>query len=333
MGFLRKVGKKIGKGIKKLGRAIKKGFGKITKAFGKLGPIGHLAMGLILPGMGNVLGSWLKTFGSNVLSVLPKGFANILSGVGQAVSNGASMMYNNTVGVIHKTITGGLEWGLNKISSLAGVPEGMGLGDKFSNFMDTLNEKMTGLKPTTEYTVQAGDTLTSIAENTGVSLDTLKELNPKLADPDFITSGETLKIKGYMPKPKTDKGMFSGIKETKVPGTDVTVGEVGSTIKDVNTVVQTIGSLSSEDETSNPFFNRNIGVAEDLLYDPQADTIGAQNYSFVNLRPVNDYNTLVHQYITGSGMSVPESQRFDVFNSMSTIGYDPFTYAIGGYDQ
>ena len=64
MGFLRKVGKKIGRGIRKIGRAIKKGFGKLTKAFGKLGPIGHIAMSLILPGMGGVLGSWMKSFGS-----------------------------------------------------------------------------------------------------------------------------------------------------------------------------------------------------------------------------------------------------------------------------
>ena len=57
---------------------------------------------------------------------------------------------------------------------------------KFSNFMDTLNDKIAGLKPTNDYTIQAGDTLTSIAENTGMSLDSLKDLNPELANPEFI---------------------------------------------------------------------------------------------------------------------------------------------------
>ena len=334
MGFIRKVGKKIGRGIKKLGKAIKKGFGKLTKAFGKLGPIGHLAMGLILPGMGGVLGEWLKTFGSKALSLMPQGMANVIGGLGSAISKGASIAYNNTVGVIHKTITGGLEWGLNQISNIAGVPEGMGLGDKFSNFMDNLNDKMAGLKPTNDYTIQAGDTLTSIAENTGMSVDRLKNLNPELANPDFIKAGESLKIKGSIPLPKGEKGPLEELKQKKIAGTDLTVEEGFKTAKDVNTVVQTIGTITSDaNEESSPFYNRNIGQAEDVLYDRDLDVIQNDQYSFVNLLAPKNFNELTHQYITGFGATVPQDQQFGMFNKLSPIGFNPVTYSMGGYDQ
>ena len=332
MGFIRKVGKKIGRGIKKLGKAIKKGFGKLTKAFGKLGPIGHLAMGLVLPGMGGVLGEWLKTFGSQALSLMPKGMANVIGGLGSAISKGASIAYNNTVGVIHKTITGGLEWGLNQISNIAGVPEGMGLGDKFSNFMDNLNDKMAGLKPTNDYTIQAGDTLTSIAENTGMSVDSLKDLNPKLGDPDFIKAGESLKIKGSIPLPKDKEGPLEKLKQKKIAGTDVTIEEGFETAKDVNTVVQTIGTITSDgNEESSPFYNRNISQAEDLLYDKDFDVIAGQDHSFVNLNAAKNFDELSHQYITAFGVNVPASQRVDMFGQISPIGYNPVTYAFNGY--
>ena len=81
----KKLGSSIAKGMRKIGRGVKKGFGKLTKAFGKLGPIGHLAMFFILPGMGNVLTSWMGQFGSKVMSMLPKGFAKTLGTIGTKI--------------------------------------------------------------------------------------------------------------------------------------------------------------------------------------------------------------------------------------------------------
>ena len=54
----KKLGSSIAKGMRKIGRGVKKGFSKLTKAFGKLGPLGHLALFFIMPGMGNVLTSF-----------------------------------------------------------------------------------------------------------------------------------------------------------------------------------------------------------------------------------------------------------------------------------
>jgi LysM repeat protein len=44
------------------------------------------------------------------------------------------------------------------------------------------------------YTVQSGDTLTSIAHHTGVPVVRIRELNPGL-DPQILISGEQLKLR------------------------------------------------------------------------------------------------------------------------------------------
>ena len=88
-GFKR-LGSSIAKRMRKIGRGVKKGFKKLTKAFGKLGPLGHIALFFILPGMGNVLSSWMGQFGSKVMSMLPKNFSSILGRVGTAVKDAAS---------------------------------------------------------------------------------------------------------------------------------------------------------------------------------------------------------------------------------------------------
>jgi LysM repeat protein len=44
------------------------------------------------------------------------------------------------------------------------------------------------------YTVQTGDTLTSIAHETGVSVAKIRALNPEV-DPQILVAGETLKLR------------------------------------------------------------------------------------------------------------------------------------------
>jgi len=46
----------------------------------------------------------------------------------------------------------------------------------------------------TEYVVQTGDTLGSIASKTGVSVNRLQQLNPHL-DPQALVSGQRLKLR------------------------------------------------------------------------------------------------------------------------------------------
>jgi LysM repeat protein len=49
-------------------------------------------------------------------------------------------------------------------------------------------------KPAASYTIKPGDTLSAIAEKTGVAVDTLLALNPDI-DPQALTTGQRLKLK------------------------------------------------------------------------------------------------------------------------------------------
>ncbi len=49
-------------------------------------------------------------------------------------------------------------------------------------------------RPPATYVVQSGDTLTSIARETGVSVARIQVLNPGI-DPQILISGETLKLR------------------------------------------------------------------------------------------------------------------------------------------
>jgi LysM repeat protein len=44
------------------------------------------------------------------------------------------------------------------------------------------------------YTVQSGDTLGAIAETTGVTVETLQELNPEL-DPQALIAGQKIQLR------------------------------------------------------------------------------------------------------------------------------------------
>ena len=100
--FIKKAFKGIKKVLKNPGRALKKGLGKIGKAFGKLGPIGTLALTLMLPGLG---AAW-STFGT---------WAQGLSGPLGAVMNGIRVA-GNAVGSVYGKVTDLVSGTLNKVS-------------------------------------------------------------------------------------------------------------------------------------------------------------------------------------------------------------------------
>ena len=145
MGKLRKIGKKIGRGIKSVGRKLKSGLGKVAKAFGKLGPLGSIALSFMLPG----IGSWISSVaqGSSFLAPIAQGLVN----AGNFVKNGVGKVFNK--------VTDAIEYSMNKVSSFAG-----GEGMAGSNFRNWVSETTGGfIEPSTKgiepITVQ-GETFT-----------------------------------------------------------------------------------------------------------------------------------------------------------------------------
>jgi len=132
MGKLRKIGKRIGRGIKKVGKKFKKGLGRIAKAFGKLGPIGSIALSFMLPG----IGTWISSVaqGSSFLAPIAKGLVN----AGNFIKDG--------VGTVFNRVTDAIEYSMNKVSSFVG-----GEGMAGSNFRNWVSETTGGfVEPSTE---------------------------------------------------------------------------------------------------------------------------------------------------------------------------------------
>jgi len=146
MGKLRKLGKKIGRGIKSVGRKIKKGFGKIAGAFGKLGPLGTIALSFILPGVGNFLTGMADS----------GGVTGFIGDIALKISNGASMVKNG-VGKVFNRVTDAIEGGMNAVSQPFMKPDltgARGAGSAFRDFVSDatggfIDKSNVGLQDTT----------------------------------------------------------------------------------------------------------------------------------------------------------------------------------------
>ena len=131
MGKLRKIGKKIGRGIKKIGKRLKKGLGSIAKAFGKLGFVGSLALSFLLPGIGSAIGGWLQGvagaggFGSNIAQAA----IDIAKGIGKAGN-----FVKNGVGKVFNRVTDAIEYGMNAVSKPFMQEGARGAGSAFRDW-------------------------------------------------------------------------------------------------------------------------------------------------------------------------------------------------------
>lgn len=133
MGWLRKKAKQIGRGIKKIGKKIGKAFKKVlkpfAKIFNKLGPIGTIAMGMFLPGIGTALAGWGAGMG-NIVGTMIKFVGNAIHYVSTAPSK------------IFGTITDALGASWN---TLTGATSGTWQpGSWFDNFSTQMQERVAG---------------------------------------------------------------------------------------------------------------------------------------------------------------------------------------------
>ena len=219
MGKLRKIGKKIGKGIKSIGRKLKKGFGKVAKAFGKLGPLGTVALSFILPGVG----SWISSVaqGTSFLQPLAQGLVN----AGNFVKDGIGRVFNR--------VTDAIEYSMNKVS---GVGKGAGdFGTKFRNWSSErtggfIEPSTTGVEPIvtqaktitranpdgTTFNIEVPETVISPEAQVGIGGPEMPPPPPKnMVDPVYVqggVEGETLRT-GYYEAADLDK-YYKGVDTT-----------------------------------------------------------------------------------------------------------------------
>lgn len=135
-GTFKKAFKRIKKVLSPIGKALKKGLGKVGEFFGKLGPLGTLALSLMLPGLGTLwtsFGGWASSL-SGPLGTVMQGVASAGNAVGR-VYNSVSGMISDTVGTIARNTIGRVP-----------VGGGKNLTDIYNGFSEWVGTKMDNLR-------------------------------------------------------------------------------------------------------------------------------------------------------------------------------------------
>ena len=160
MGWLRKKGRQIGRGIKKAFKGVGKVFNKLFGGlFKKLGPIGSIALMFFLPGIGQLFSQGLSWVQSGIAKLGTTGWQGAVRTVGETIFGQAGSVTGATstlaggkaaaggvswsptaiaergllgnVGAVHSTVTGAVSHGLKQIP---------GVGDAYQGFEDWLNQ-------------------------------------------------------------------------------------------------------------------------------------------------------------------------------------------------
>jgi len=296
----KKLGSSIAKRMRKIGRGVKKGFSKITKAFGKLGPLGQLALFFILPGMGSVLGSWMGQFGSKVMSMLPKGFANTLGTIGTSIKNAASFAYDNTIGAVYNTVSKALTGGIDMITKPF-MQDGVGAATKFQNFVSDTATKLGGT-PTTDIPTEPGVDLPkdlSIEDQKKLTTsrkESFAKLQKEQAASTTTIDTPEIKEDGIFKKiVDGSKSLKTKVSDAKVLGTGVTVGEAASVAKDASGVFSAY-KYFNPDNVEGAFYNPNIGMANQLNQPNDPYTTGSVDATFIPMNPSSNINSAANAY-------------------------------------
>ena len=321
----KKLGSSIAKGMRKIGRGVKKGFKKVTKAFGKLGPLGHLALFFILPGMGNVMSSWMGQFGSKVMNMLPKGFANTLGTIGGSIKSAASFAYNNTVGAVYNTVNRALTTGIDFVTKP--FMDGTGAATRFNTFVEKTAAKFSAPGPTDlevtqlrkDSAVEMDKEIAKINAETGTIKPSKQQIarDKQIIDAKSISAERRKASEALLDStapPVTDKtvtdtvasatdtiasgeekkswyesykDLKTGVSEKDIPGLGINVGEGTKLAKDA-TGVFTAYKYFNPDELDGNFYNPNIGMANQLNESTDSFTMAGVDATFIpNIQQTN----------------------------------------------
>lgn len=358
----KKLGSSIAKRMRKIGRGVKKGFSKITKAFGKLGPLGQIALFFILPGMGNVLGSWMGQFGSKVMNMLPSNFSKVLIDVGSKIKTAASYVTDpiqKSIGTVYNTVSKALTGGIDAVTKPFMGPSSEGLATSFKNFV---SETATKFSPTpdtltdTEITQLRKDSSAEIFEkiDSGAKLpkdsamDAAKKAQAAGMKDTAAAKARAKELGIDVPEPKTIKtidtpeikedGIFrKGIDELSklkttvgdatVLGTGVEVREVASVAKDASGVFSAY-KYFNPDNVEGSFYNPNIGMANQLNNPNDPYTMGGSDATFIPMNASSNMNSAASAYAGIFGNPGPDP----ISTAIGAPGYGLSfgDYATGG---
>lgn len=303
------VFKRIKKVVKPIGRALKKGLGKIGKFFGKLGPLGTLAMSLMLPGLGTLwsqFGSWASTL-SGPLGAVMNGVATAGNAIGRVYSSVTGMI-KDTVGTIAGNTIGKIPVGAGK--NLTDVYNGFTTW--VGNTMDKIRMKAglptKNITPTTamEDATKLGE---QVAELPDIKASTYQGptigqdadiINVKMKEPSLLSSDGQLDISSpefsiEINKPSTMlkdstqsfvdlppeevTKVITGFENTPVKVGQVELDSLTPTYKEIATEALTSEQLAMNEKLSNynnylDKYNKSIQKAATIPFETDAGKIG-----------------------------------------------------------
>lgn len=187
------VFKRIKKIVKPIGKALKKGLGKVGKFFGKLGPLGTLAMSLMLPGLGTLwsnFGTWASKL-SGPLGAVMKGVATAGNTIGKVYSSVTGMI-KDTVGTIAGNTIGKIPVGAGK--NLTDVYRGFTqwVGNTMDNIRMKAGLPTKNVTPTTamEDATKLGEEVANLQDMAPKLGDTSDMINIKMKEPSLLSSAD-----------------------------------------------------------------------------------------------------------------------------------------------
>jgi len=200
MGFFSKIFKGVKKVFKKIGKGIKSAFKSVGRFMGKIGIVGQIALGLLLPGIGTMIGTWAgAAMGSANAFVSAAGhFVNAAVQIGtkagtvfKTVTQGVTNVIGETVGAVLNKIPG-MDGVVKKFTGSLGMNagEGIDISQKgFGSIMDVATQAVSDV-------AKAGGNLFSMDTLTGTNKFALKDqlqkkLEEDIGDP-FRSTEQTL---------------------------------------------------------------------------------------------------------------------------------------------
>ena len=291
MGWLSKVWKGVKKTVKKIGKGIKSAFKSVGKFMGKLGIVGQIGLGLLLPGLGQMLGTWAVTaMGSaNALVAGAGHFVNAAIQIGtkassvfKTVTQGVTNVIGETVGAVLNKV--GLDGVVLDVTKSLGMNAGQGINiaDKsFGSIFDVAKTAITDV-------AKAGNNLFSMDTLTGNNkygqayIDkTMAKLNASTTQPD-IKTGDFADIDGVVPE---DAGLTSADLSTSQSSTgpDLPPGQTSVVTADTSLLADPANAATANSTSVVTSDLTPASSASTQTYIPSPNLMDAQGLDLSNI--------------------------------------------------
>jgi len=281
MGFFSKIFKGVKKVFKKIGKGIKSAFKSVGRFMGKIGIVGQIALGLLLPGIGTMIGTWAgAAMGSANAFVSAAGhFVNAAVQIGtkagtvfKTVTQGVTNVIGETVGAVLNKIPG-MDGVVKKFTGSLGMNAGKGIDISqkgFGSIMDVATQAVSDVAKT-------GGNLFSMDTLTGKNKYYLEAMKTKVAEA-IPTSGEF--SKAGIDTFDSTKPQMSGLNEgntvdlsspeiTDIDGSKYKM--VGNKIVDSNTVADSV--VDVVDTSPKSLLSKKVTEGYDYLKDRASNII------------------------------------------------------------